>query len=140
VASLYKRARSRFWYCAYFTPDGKRQWRSTGATDRKQAEEIARAWDRAIIFSAEESLTPERAREIIAGGVADVFLRANREHLLHSTVRHWRTSWLATKEIESEPSTHVPYTGIVERFVTFLGIRAGKDLTAVTPAQILAFL
>lgn len=139
MASLYRRSNSPFWYCAYFTPDGARHWRSTGATDRKKAEEIARAWDKAVIFSAEELLTPERAREIIAAGVADVYLRANREHLPHASVRHWCTSWLETKEIEAESSTLSRYKGILDRFVTFLGIKADKDLATITPTIILDF-
>lgn len=80
MATLYKRDRSPFWYCAYFAPDGKRLWRSTGEIDRKKAEAVARTWDKAIVFGAAGSLTPEKAREIIAAGVADDGDEQKRHH------------------------------------------------------------
>ena len=49
MASLHRdpRGRSPFWYVAYTLPDGRRAFKSTGERDRKKADEIRRALEKA---------------------------------------------------------------------------------------------
>ncbi len=54
-------------------------------------------------------------------------------------MRAWCQMWLQLKSIETEPSTHKRYTGIVTRFLEFLGARAEKDVAAMQSADIVAF-
>ena len=72
MASIHKdpKGRSPFWYCAFITADGKRRFKSTKAKDRKSAIEICRTWEKAARLAKSGKLTPERAREIVAEGVA----------------------------------------------------------------------
>ncbi len=68
-----------FWYCAFTTPDGKRHFKSTKAADKKQARAIANEWERAVREGRRGLLTPEKARDVIARGVAEVFAAVNQE-------------------------------------------------------------
>ena len=40
----HKRKRSRYWWVSYIDPSGKRVRRSTGTTDRKEAEALEAKW------------------------------------------------------------------------------------------------
>jgi integrase len=139
MASIHKQPGRPHWFCAFTTADGKRVFRSTGTAQKKEALQICQTWDRAARVGRGGKLTPERAREIIAAGVADVFAAANRETLPGSTVRGWCERWLATKAIETEASTHVRYARVVERFLAFLGAAANRDLATLRPDDIARF-
>lgn len=139
MASIHKQPGRPNWFCAFTTADGKRVFRSSGTKDKKQALEICRAWDKAARHAKKGLLTPDTAREIIAAGVADVFASATRESLPSGTVRAWCTTWLASKSIETEASTHKRYAGIVGRFLQFLGPRADRDVASLQAAEVLSF-
>ena len=139
MASLHKQTGRPHWFCAFSSADGSRVFRSTGVKEKRQALEICRAWDKAARLGKKGGLTPDTAREIIAVGVADVFAAATRETLPNGTVRMWCKSWLETKRIETEPSTHKRYAGIVTRFIECLRPRADKDVAALQAAEITAF-
>lgn len=83
------------WLCAFTNSDGNRIFRSTGTKEKKQAQEICRAWDKAARLAKKSGLTPDAAREIIAAGVADVFATAMRETMPSGTVRLWYKMWLS---------------------------------------------
>jgi len=77
MASIHKdkAGRSQFWYAAYSTYDNteqrwKRHFKSTKTTSKKQAEQIARAWEKTGRIGKTGVLTPEAARDVIARGVA----------------------------------------------------------------------
>src|SRR5207247_9388955 len=48
-------------------------------------------------------------------------------------------TWLQTKSIEAEQSTHARYARIIERFVEFLGAKAGRDLSTLQAVDITRF-
>src|ERR1043166_7933313 len=138
MASLHKNpsARSPYWYCAYTTGDGKRHFRSTKTTDKKAAWQICNAWVKSSALG--NKLTPDKAREIIASGVADV-LMATGQTLPTATIRDWFGRWLEHKELENKPRTHERYETFVKRFLAFLGDKADKDLSALTVDDVLRF-
>lgn len=78
---------------------------------------------------------PESAREIIAGGVADVFLGANRERMPSRSVRDWCSAWLETKRVEAAATTGSRYEGILTRFKSHLGKKAERDIASLTAAE-----
>lgn len=139
MASIHKQPGRPHWFCAFTTADGKRVFRSTGSKDKRQAQEICRAWHKAAQLGRQGGLTPDSARDIIAAGVADVFATATRQHLPNGTVRAWCQTWLEAKRIETEPTTHKRYAGIVGRFLDCLRDRADKDVATLQGAEILAF-
>jgi integrase len=68
-------------------------------------------------------LTVDEAREVIAQGVRDVFLHTNLGLLPSTSIQSWCETWLKTKTIETEPTTHARYQRVIERFLHHLGGR-----------------
>lgn len=135
MASLHRQPGKPNWFCAY-TVDGARRFRSTKTTDKKQAWQICNSWVKASALGGK--LTPERAREVIAAGVADV-LMATGQTLPSATIRDWFKRWLECKEVESEARTHERYEISVRRFLNFLGSKADRDLTTLTTDELIRF-
>jgi integrase len=123
MASIHKQRGKPCWFCAFtiYTPETKRVFRSTKTKDKKQAEEICRAWETAAIKARNGKLSVDAAREVIAQGVRDVFMHANVESLPSASIKSWGETWLESKKIETEESTHARYERVIERFTGFLG-------------------
>jgi len=144
MPSIHRQSGRPFWFCAFTiadpnTNEKKRVFRSTKTSDKKQALEICRAWHKASLLARNGRLSADAAREVIASGVADVFLAANKETLSSATVRQWCERWAESKSIETEPSTHARYVRITERFVEFLGSKAKRDLSTLQAADVNRF-
>lgn len=136
MASVHRQPGRPFFFAAFTMPDGQRVFRSTKSKEKRKAEEIARAWEKAAREGKRGILTPDSARQIIAAGVADIFSAAADEQMPRATVRAWCQSWLDLKAIETEATTHERYSGVVDRFLTFLGKRADRDLVTVRPDDV----
>jgi integrase len=142
MASLLKdrRGRSPFWYCAYdvVLPDGtrRRTQRSTKTKDKKAAWQVCNTWVKAAALG--DKLTPDKARQVIAAGVADV-LAASGETLPSATIQDWCKRWLEIKAVEKEPSTHSRYELAIRGFLDYLGTKTGKDLDSLTTDVVLRF-
>ena len=136
MASLHKQNGKPNWFCAFTTPDGNRHFKSTQTADKKQAHEICRTWAKASLYG--EKLNADKAREIIASGVADV-MAASGETLPSSTIREWCKRWLEIKEIENERSTHTRYEQAIRVWLEFLGSSADKNLETLTANSLLKF-
>jgi integrase len=83
-------------------------------------------------------LTPDKARQVIAQGVADV-LMASGKTLPSATIRVWCKRWLETKALEAEPRTHERYETCLRRFLAFLEGKADEDLNNLNVDDILRF-
>src|SRR5262249_8396040 len=144
MSSIHKQLGKPFYFCAFSTWDAEReQWRrhfkSTATANRKEAQEICRAWTKAAKAGCAGQLTPDTAREIIARGVADGFSAANREHLPSRSVRDWCAAWLQAKRLESAPTPMSRYEGIIQRFTNYLGRKAERDVANLTASDIGGF-
>jgi integrase len=143
MPSVHKQKGKPYWFAYYNTrrDDGSliRHTKSTHTKSKVQAFEIAAAWEKAARTAQAGILTPEAAREVIARGVADVFLASNREGMPKATTRQWIDRWLEAKELEAEPSTFTRYKGIVERFAGHLGAKAKRDVAALGVEDIARF-
>ena len=128
MASVHKNPGKPFWYCAFTTTDGVRRFRSTKTRNKGQAEAICAAWEKAEKHGRAGTLTPDKAREVLAAGLEDIFLASNRETLKTYTVREWGKQWLDSKLIENTPRTHERYAGVLDRFYDFLGAKADKNI------------
>jgi hypothetical protein len=138
MPSLHKdpRGKSPFWYCAFQTSDGTRHFKSTKTSDKRQAQQICDTW--AKVSALGGKLTPEKARQVIAQGVADV-LMSSGQTLPSVTIREWSKRWLESKALEAEPRTHERYESSLRRFLEFLGGKAGEDLDALKVNDVLRF-
>jgi integrase len=137
MASLHRdsRKRSPFWYCAFYGPDGRRQFRSTKATDRKTALKICLGWEKAAASARRKELTAAQARKVIAEMVAV----SSGETLSFHTVRSWLTDWLANKSGAVAERTLVRYRQVIRDFLMHMGPRAEAALASVSPREIIAF-
>src|SRR6478672_6388822 len=102
MASIHRQPGKPNWFCAFTlhdpnTNEKKRVFRSTKTSNKKQAEEICRAWEKASRLARNGKLSADAAREVIARGVADVFAAANIEALDSATIRSWCETWLEAK-------------------------------------------
>ena len=136
MASLHKQKNKPNWFCAFTTKDGNRHFKSTGTTDKKQAQEICRTWAKASLHG--DKLNADKAREIIASGVADV-MAASGGSLPSATIREWCKRWLEVKEIENERTTHTRYELAIRVWLEFLGSTADKNLETLTTDSFLKF-
>jgi integrase len=144
MPSIHRQPGRPFWFCAFsiFDPQrnhNKRVFRSTKTSDRKQALEVCRAWYKAALQARNGKLSVDAAREVIARGVSDVFTVTNVESLESHSVKSWCETWLEAKAIEAGQSTHDRYKGIIERFIEFLGAKAGRDLSTLQANDIARF-
>src|SRR5690348_15783364 len=138
MASLHKdpRGKSPYWYCAYQTSDGVRHFRSTKATKKRQAQQICATWAKASALGVK--LSPDKARQVIASGVADI-LMASGQTLPSATIHDWCKRWLERKELEAEPRTHERYKTCLRRFQEFLGSKAQDDLDALKVNDVIRY-
>jgi len=145
MPSIHRQPGRPFWFCAFsiFNPEthtGKRVFRSTKTRDKRQALEICRAWHKAALTARKGKLSVDAAREVIARGVSDVFTAANVEALPSASIKSWCETWLQSKAIEAEESTHDRYKRIVERFIEFLGeAKSNRDLSTLQANDITRF-
>jgi integrase len=128
--------KSPYWYCAFNTSDGARHFRSTKTRDKRQARQICDTWAKAAALGAK--LSPDKARQVIAQGVADI-LMASGQTLPSATIRNWCKLWLETKALEAEPRTGERYKTSLRRFMEFLGNKADEDLDALKVNDVLRF-
>jgi integrase len=144
MASVHKQPGKPFWFCAFsiWNPDtlkSKRVFRSTKTKDKKQALEICRAWAKAAIKARNGKLNVDTAHEVIARGVANIFELSNVESMESHTIQAWCDTWLRSKVIETEASTHDRYSRVVERFVRSLGAKAKRDLSTLQASDVTRF-
>ncbi len=144
MASIHKQPGRPFYFCAFSTWDSegnrwKRHFRSTETGDKREAQEICRAWEKAAKAAHNGRLTPDAAREVIARGVADVFSAASRESLQSRSVRDWCAAWLESKRLESAVTTASRYEGIIARFTEHLGRKADRDISSLTATDVGGF-
>src|SRR5208283_3876789 len=138
MASLHKdpRGKSPFWYCAFTSKEGGRHFRSTKAKDKRQAVQICNTWAKAAAFG--DKLSPDKARQVIAQGVADS-LMVSGQTLPSATIRDWCKRWLESKSVEAEPRTHERYESSIRSFLGFLGPKANQDLESLSVNDVLGF-
>jgi len=83
MASIHRKEKSPYWFCAFYLPDGRRTLRSTGTSDRRKARDICNVWERASRDAKEGRLTEARARDTIA----TIYQIAHQEQLPQSTTK-----------------------------------------------------
>src|SRR5215813_5846480 len=145
MSSIHKQPGRPYWFCAFsiFDPQtnrGRRVFRSTKTSDRKQALEICRAWHKAALKARNGKLSVDAAREVIAQGVSDVFTAANVESLPSASIKSWCETWTEAKAIETEETTHLRYKRVIDRFIGFLGdAKSKRDLSTLQASDIARF-
>jgi integrase len=157
VSSVHKQEGKPNWFCAFYNPEGFRGFRTTGTENRRIAEKICSAIERASTLARQGKLSEQKALKLIretctaieemhgklAADAAMAHLKVSVEEfvkiaggeLVTYTIRAWLTSWLAGRT-DASLATRVEYQRIVELFLTFLGTRADRPLAVLQPKQI----
>ena len=137
MASLHKdpRGKSPFWYVAYTAPDGRRAFKSTGQRDRKKAQEICRALERATEQARAGELTEIRVRKLLD----DVLESIGQSPVRSESVRSFFNHWLAGKRISVKASVARQYTSTVIDFLASLGDKADRPLAGVVARDVAAY-
>jgi integrase len=115
-------------------PNGKRVFRSTKCTNKKQAQEFCDKLAQASKIAKNGRLTEDRARELISE-ISEV---STGKPLAGYTARAWLKHWLALKKARS-PKTVTRYEQVVRDFLSSLGPRADLWLHQITSDDVLAY-
>ena len=135
MASLRRVPRSPYWIACFTLPDGTRTNRSTGTSDRREAQRIANEFEDAADEARSGRLTEARARKTIA----DIFAIGNKDALPSASVKDYLESWLKRKEMEAGETTHARYAVICRQFLDDLGSKAKRDLLQLTAKEFVSF-
>jgi integrase len=135
MASIHRKEKSPYWYCAFYLPDGRRTLRSTGTSKKRKAKEICNEWERAAREAKEGRLTEARARDTIA----TIYQIAHQEQLPQSTMKDFLKSWLKGKALTLAESSLESYTAAVNGILTHLDSKANKAMDTITVRDITSF-
>jgi hypothetical protein len=133
MGSIHKdpRGKSPFWYACFTLPNGRRTTRSTKHTDKRKAQAVCAALEKASKLARDGNLQDLAARKVIA----EVYEIANGEPLPSSQIEAFFNNWLAAKQIQTAPSTHRRYKDVIRQFLIFVGPRAKQDISSVNPLR-----
>jgi len=111
------KGRSRYWIACYRAADGRRLKKSTKKTEKKEAEEILRAWEYGEELATRGEATAARLSEVLS----ETLRRLGHEPIKTPSVKAWLDSWLASKEAQVAPATYSAYEQATREFLNFLG-------------------
>ena len=135
MASIFRRPRSPYFFCAYRAGDGRWLKKSTKQTDRRKATEFCLKLEQAERAALRRTLTTAQARKLFN----EVLERAGDEPLDNFTVESWLREWVATKKAARGQKTVERYEKPIKDFLAHLGARANLPLRAVTPKDVRSF-
>jgi len=137
MASINKdpRGRSPFWYASYTTAEGVRKRVSTELTDKRAAEKVAEAKQRAENERRKGTISTQRIVDLLN----DTLRSAGLEQIETIRVKNWLEDWLKGKRNISHAS-RVGYEQAVREFLEFLGLRANAPIESITEKDINAFV
>jgi integrase len=138
VASIHKdpRGKSRYFYCAFTLPNGKRCFKSTKLTDRGAAIEFCLRTEGAARKAAAHNFSEEQARKILN----EIRELSGDTAIRFKSLADYSDEWLRSKEVTTSEGTFVRYSGFVKDFVAHVGKqRASASVEAVTPQDVKSF-
>lgn len=136
MATVVRRADSRFWIACFTDRDGRQLKRSAKTTDRNQALRVAVDLERVEQQARAGSLTTTQLRKVLN----DVAEKVNGDSLSVPSVIDYLSDWLEGVKAKRAAGTHERYANTARLFQAHLGPRAQKPITSVTPAEIEGFL
>jgi integrase len=137
MASVNKDARRRspFWYACYTTAEGVRKRVSTELTDKRAAEKVVLALQRAEDERRKGTISTQRIVDLLN----DTLRSAGLEKIETIRVGAWLKRWLESKRNISA-SSRIGYQQAVREFLEFLGPRTTAALDSITEKDIEAFV
>lgn len=136
MASVFKRGDSKFYVACFVDRNGRQMKRSTKSDDRNQAMRIAQEIEDVERKAKAGALTTAQLHKVLN----DVSEKVNGDTLSVPSVKDYLNDWLNGIRAKRTSSTLNRYSNTVRLFVAQMGPRAERPVTAVTPADIDAFL
>lgn len=136
MASVHKRPASKYWHAAWRGSDGVLHLRSTKQTNRSKALSVAVDLERIDKKFSNGEMVESQVRQV----VNDILERAGEPALPSPATKVWLREWVQEKESSKSAGTAERYKGVIEGFITHLGGRADKPLTAIGAREIQTFL
>lgn len=135
MASIRRHPRSKYFYACFIGADGRAVQRSTKATDRATALQIALQFEKAAKLGRRGRLIDTQARKVIN----EIFELSNDQTLPCSTVKDFLKQWLSNKSLEMGETSYRRYEHGCREFLNFLGNKAERDMVHVRSQDILEF-
>lgn len=155
MATVFKRKDANgqdleYYYCAYFTADGRRAYKSTGERGRQAAIEQAVAWEKEEkrAKKANRALQPEIAEIITKAGrdankgrltldkarayIESIYRIGNEDAYPTHTVAEWLNKWAIEKKPHVGHKTMLRLENSVKHVISALGSSAKKQLELLT--------
>lgn len=131
MSSVHRQPSRKHWYCAFTDASGKRHFKSTGTTDKREAKRLCDAIQRAADQARSGNLTEDRARTFIEKNVQEIVASIGGS-LKIETIETFVQGWLKSKESTVSESTFKSWKAISASFLAYLGKRAGGSMANVT--------
>jgi integrase len=135
MASIHRRSGSKFWYCAFTDANGERVFKSTKQTDRTDAWRVAITFEDAAKDAKRGNITAIHLRKVIGQTVAKITGEVPAVH----SIADWGRAWAADKKLSRSEGTAKRYGPLIEEFLSFLGPKAGKDISHLTKFDVQNF-
>ncbi len=132
MAFLRRFKRSPFWYAGFTDHDGERVQKSTKQSNRKKAQGVADAWEKAAKLGSEGRLGEAQARKVIS----DIYEAINGSALPSATARDFLKGWAERRKGDTKPGTARAYGQVARDFVESLGERADRDISQINRADV----
>jgi integrase len=129
MASLHKQAGKPNWFASFRDHAGRQHFKSTGTTNRKQAQAIADGWQKAADLARQQNLSRDRARKLITQTVGDV-LEAGGNGLAPDTLKQFFIK--AADLVGRGQASKEQFQKLIGATVGEVVTAAGGDLPTVT--------
>ena len=126
---------SPFWYASYKRADGTWTKKSTKQTDRKKAQNIADALERAEEEASRGTLTERRTRDLLN----ETLMRTGAREIEVVSSRQWLTDWLGGMETSAKKRTVAEYRTTINSFLEHLGGRADLSLEVIGHGDVIGW-
>lgn len=136
MASIVKRAKSKYWTACFTSRDGRQLKRSTKTTVKSQAMEIAIELERVEKQAKQGTLTTTQLKRVLN----DVSERVTGDTLIAPTTEAYLNDWVKEVGARATAATVERYKHSVELFIAHLGAKAQKPITSVTPKDAEGFM
>lgn len=129
------KGRSPYWYACYSDANGRRLKKSTELTAKSKALEMARGLEKAAREAKLGSLTEARTRALLG----EILQGVSGQSLRVFSMREWFADFVKQKQKAKAEKTAARHEQMMNEFVEFLGVRADKNIAAITSTDIGAF-
>lgn len=132
MAALRRKLRSPYFFACFTDSHGRRVQRSTKQSNRKKAQAVADAWEKAAKLGGERRLGEAQARRVLA----DIYETVNDEPLASATAKDFLNGWAEKRKADTSPRTHQAYAQVTRDFLASRGPRADRDISQVSKTDV----